>query len=302
MEDKHSLFDLCIILLSSVISISLILILSCMYKDLSTDLVLDGSYRANTYEGYIEAKNRVFEKRYDNYFASEEKVLPQYYIESAVYNQFVDKDKSSISDFTKNYMGISNADDLFNIAPSSVDVENTEYSYINSDTLLDDLEARYGASVRFDLDKSLLYSFIYKNIVLCDEGYLELYLNKDGVSEFCSDDYRVVFSDLTETGLYLLPKLDYKSSSLFNKDSTEVITNTTLSDNFGGVLVCLEFDCNPSYYEGVLFNLGNVKIYDKDSNALLVETTIRGTDSRLFPMINPFKRFDYRNWRIFGLN
>ena len=138
-------------------------------------------------------------------------------------------------------------------------------------------------------------------MVLCDDNTLELYLNKDGVSEACTDKYRIVFEGLDKVGLYSIPQLDYTSSILIDKESVETITSAKLDDKFGGVLVNLNITCKPDYYEGILFNVGSVKIYDKDSDALLIELTIKGVQSRLFSMINPFKPFEYSNLRKYGL-
>lgn len=293
--------DIRFTILSVVVTIVFLFMIFHVYSIVEASLVIDRSSSAKTYEKYIDEKNSVFVKRYNAYFLKDEKLFPQYYVESAIYSQFVDEEQSEISKFTEDYMSIDESVDTFNIAPSSGTVENIECAYVNSDTLMDDLEARFGSSVRFDLDDSLLYTFTYKDLVLCDDGTLELYLNDDGVSEATMGKYRVVFEDLDKTGLYSIPQLDYKSSMLFDRSSTETITGTKLDDKFGGIIVSLNFICKPSYYEGVLFNVGSVKIYDKESDALLIELTINGAQSRLLPMINPFKPFEYDNLREYGL-
>lgn len=298
---KDKLFDVGFTVLSVIVTIILILAIIYVFNGLKKHLILDESSGAKTYEGYIAEKNDVFEKRYDTYFLDEGKLFPQYYVESAIYNQFVDEEQSKIGKFTKDYMDIDKSFDTFNIAPSKGNVENIECAYVNSDTLIEDLEARFGSSVKFNLDDSLLYTFTYKNLILCEDNTLELYLNDDGVSEASTDKYRIVFEDLDKTGLYAIPQLDYKSSVLLSKESTEIITGVGLDDKFGGIIVSLDFTCKPKYYEGMLFNVGSVKIYDKDSDALLVELTIKGVQSRLFSMINPFKPFEYSNLRKYGL-
>lgn len=298
---KDKLLNIGFSVLSIIITILIILAIIYVFNGLKKHLILDESSGAKTYEGYIAEKNDVFEKRYDTYFLDEGKLFPQYYVESAIYNQFVDEEQSKIGKFTKDYMDIDKSFDTFNIAPSKGNVENIECDYVNSDTLIEDLEARFGSSVKFNLDDSLLYTFTYKNLILCEDNTLELYLNDDGVSEASTDKYRIVFEDLDKTGLYAIPQLDYKSSVLLSKESTEIITGVGLDDKFGGIIVSLEFTCKPKYYEGMLFNVGSVKIYDKDSDALLVELTIKGVQSRLFSMINPFKPFEYSNLRKYGL-
>lgn len=298
---KEKLFDVGFTVLSVIVTIILILAIIYVFNGLKKHLILDESSGAKTYEGYIAEKNDVFEKRYDTYFLDEGKLFPQYYVESAIYNQFVDEEQSKIGKFTKDYMDIDKSFDTFNIAPSKGNVENIECAYVNSDTLIEDLEARFGSSVKFNLDDSLLYTFTYKNLILCEDNTLELYLNDDGVSEASTDKYRIVFEDLDKTGLYAIPQLDYKSSVLLSKESTEIITGVGLDDKFGGIIVSLDFTCKPKYYEGMLFNVGSVKIYDKDSDALLVELAIKGVQSRLFSMINPFKPFEYSNLRKYGL-
>ena len=298
---KDKLFDVGFTVLSVIVTIILILAIIYVFNGLKKNLILDKSSEAKTYEGYIDEKNYVFEKRYNTYFSDEGKLFPQYYVESAIYNQFVDEEQSKIDKFKKDYMNIDKSFDTFNIAPSKGNVENIKCDYINSDTLMEDLETRFGSSVKFELDDSLLYTFTYKNLILCEDNTLELYLNDDGVSEASTDKYRIVFEDLDKTGLYTIPQLDYKSSVLLSKESTETITGVGLDDKFGGIIVSLEFTCKPNYYEGMLFNVGSVKIYDKDSDALLVELTIKGVQSRLFSMINPFKPFEYSNLREYGL-
>ena len=148
--------DIRFTILSVVVTIVFLFMIFHVYSIVEASLVIDRSSSAKTYEKYIDEKNSVFVKRYNAYFLKDEKLFPQYYVESAIYSQFVDEEQSEISKFTEDYMSIDESVDTFNIAPSSGTVENIECAYVNSDTLMDDLEARFGSSVRLDLDDSLL--------------------------------------------------------------------------------------------------------------------------------------------------
>lgn len=284
----------------ALVSIYLYNCFTGVYNNQNT-IILDTSSMAKTFDSYVSEKNNIFSKRYNTFFSDEQKLYPQYYVDSVVFNQFINLDESDVANFKSDYMSVDTDYELVNIAPSEGTVKNIDCEYKNSDTLMEDLGVRYGQSISFDLDKNLLYSLVHKDISLSNDE-LELYLNDDGVSEAQTDKYRIVFRDLKVSGLYTIPQLNYKSSILFDRENVEAITSTELDEKFGGVLVSLNFDCKQKYFEGILFGVGDIDIYDKDSNVLLLKLNVIGDSSRLLSMINPFERFDYQNLRKYGLN